>query len=459
MGGISIHNRAKSKLDFQGFVFFKPMFANWRISMGDGIEINFAHATFARHADFSNSRFDCEVNFSGARFERGSQFEYARFAHPVRFWGVSFCGGTYFSWASFAKCADFSRAAFQSETRFAKTIFSNDAVFSGVSFDRSTFFAATFANIADFRGATFEDSAEFYRVVFSSIADFRNAAFRKPTEVIFHRVNNVDQNDSPGMRARLVGCLLENIRFEDVNWNRKNGRMYLEDEADLYSSTGRDGKRPSKVNQEAGLLTHELVADAYRRLVNNFEKSRQYVLAEECFLGEMEMRRRNPRHFFLARFDWGRNFYVNYGWARKLGENVSLPSFYRSLSNYGSSYVRAFSVLVAFLLLFAILLPVFGLRMPADSKTQASCPTAILGSSEATAISWQCAVAHPHWARELAHTFDAGFWDAFEVAFFQKNRTIEPATIGARRVEILESIALPGQFALLLLAIRRRFRR
>jgi hypothetical protein len=59
----------------------------------------------------------------------------------------------------------------------------------------------------------------------------------------------------------------------------------------------------------------------------------------------------------------------------------------------------------------------------------------------------------------LAHTFDAGFWDAFEVAVFQKNRTIEPATTGARRAEIFESIVIPGQFALLLLAIRRRFRR
>jgi hypothetical protein len=46
-----------------------------------------------------------------------------------------------------------------------------------------------------------------------------------------------------------------------------------------------------------------------------------------------------------------------------------------------------------------------------------------------------------------------------EVAVFQKNRTIEPATASGRRLENSEMILIPGQFALLLLAIRRRFRR
>jgi len=59
----------------------------------------------------------------------------------------------------------------------------------------------------------------------------------------------------------------------------------------------------------------------------------------------------------------------------------------------------------------------------------------------------------------LLHTFDAGLWDALEAATFQKVRTVEPAYAGARRLEIVETIAIPGQLALVLLAIRRRFRR
>jgi uncharacterized protein YjbI with pentapeptide repeats len=460
MDGSSIHNRVKNKMDFQGFVFFKSNFANWLVSsLYARVEINFAGATFARRADFSYSSFDCEVDFKGARFERGSNFENAKFTGQVQFWWASFSGNTNFNSASFAKEADFSRVVFRGETNFARTIFSDDAVFRSVSFGGGSYFSSFFAGDANFMGATFEDSAEFYRVGFSRPVDFRGTTFRKPTEVVLHRVNNADQSDTPGMRARLTGCLLEDIRFEDVNWNRKNGRIYLEDEADLCHSTSTGGPRPQGNELPAPVLTHELVADAYRRLVNNFEKSRQYEWAEECFLGEMEMRRRNPRHFFFARFDWARNLYADYSWARRLGETISFTSFYRWLSNYGSSYVRALCVLIALLVLFALLLPAFGLRMPADSKTQALCPGTIPGSSEAFAISWHCASAHPHWVKELAHTFDAGFWDAFEVAVFQKNRTIEPATTGARRVEIFENVVIPGQFALLLLAIRRRFRR
>jgi hypothetical protein len=67
MDGSSIHNRAKNKWDFQGFVFFKAFFSHWSISpLAARIEINFARATFARGADFSYSSFDCDVDFKGA---------------------------------------------------------------------------------------------------------------------------------------------------------------------------------------------------------------------------------------------------------------------------------------------------------------------------------------------------------------------------------------------------------
>ncbi len=457
--GSSIHNRLKHKFDFQGFVFIRPNFANWSVSSLFGqIEINFAGATFGDYADFSDSSFNCNVEFKGARFGRGSNFENTKFAQRVLFWGALFAGHTNFGLASFLKGAEFSHAVFRGEANFARTVFSDSAVFRGVSFGGSAYFSASFAMDADFSGATFAESAEFYRVGFSRIVDLRSTDFRKPRDVVFHRVNNVNQRNLPGMRARLVGCLLDGIRFEDVNWNRKNSRIYLEDEADLCGGTRKNGTKP-QADDQPPILTHELVADAYRRLVNNFEKSRQYVWAEECFLGEMEMRRRNPRYFPLARFDWARNFYARYSWARRFGENITFTGFYRWLSNYGSSYGRAFGILAAFLILFALLLPWFGLRMSADLKAQASGPSTDPGSSEASVISWKCAMTHPHPFKELTHTFDAGFWDAFEVAAFQRNRTIAPATTGARRAEIFESIVMPGQFALLLLAIRRRFRR
>jgi hypothetical protein len=285
--------------------------------------------------------------------------------------------------------------------------------------------------------------------------------FSKRKAGVFHRTNSADLNadEFAGLRLRLAGSLSEDARFEDVNWNRKNGRIYLQDESDLREAPKEIVADSPEHGGLPPVLTYELVADAYRRLVNNFEKSRQYEWAEECFLGEMEMRRCNPRHFLLANRDWAKQLYANSPVARWAGENVSLMRLYRLLSGYGSSYRRALGVIAGLIVLFALLLPVFGLQMPADSKVQAVCPFVDPRSPDSAIISWRCAIDHAQRARQLIHTFDAGLWDALEVAVFQKSRTIEPANASARRLEILETIVMPGQLALLLLAIRRRFRR
>jgi hypothetical protein len=446
--GSSIHNRTQNKWDFQSFVFFNPNFANWLC--GAKKEINFSEATFAKRADFSGSSFDRDVNFRGARFQQGATFERTRFEQRVRFGSVFFAGDAYFGWASFAD-ADFSQAFFQREAGFGKARFSGNAKFWYVTFNGLTLFSsAAFSREADFRGAIFAQEALFHRTEFSGIANFRWVHFKNSEHAVFHRIND----GAPGLVVRLAGSLLENVRFEDVNWNRKDRRICLQDEADLGSAPD-----VTDVDNSASVLTFELVADVYRRLVNNFEKSRQYEWAEECFLGEMEMRRRNPRHFVLARFAPVRRLYASFGWARWLGEQISLTNLYCGLSKYGSSYTRALGVLIGFIILFAVLLPAFGLRMPADSRNQALCPMAVPNSPEAAVISWGCALRHPQRVRQFVHTFNAGLWDAMEVAVFQKNRTVEPATASGRRLENSEMIVIPGQFGLLLLAIRRRFRR
>jgi len=446
--GRSIHNRTQNKWDFQSFVFFKPNFANWLC--GAKKEINFSAATFAKVADFSGSSFDRDVDFKGARFREGATFERTTFEQQARFWSVLFAGQANFGWASFAD-ADFSQAVFQGEAAFGRARFSGSAKFWYVTFDGLTRFSSTtFSREADFRGAIFAHEALFHLTKFSGIANFRWVYFKNSEHAVFHRINEA----GPGLRVRFADSLLENVRFEDVNWNRKDRRICLQDEADLGGAPD-----ATEVDNPAAVLTFELVADVYRRLVNNFEKRRQYEWAEECFLGEMEMRRRNPRHFLLGRLAPVKRLHESFSWARWLGENVSLTSLYCGLSKYGSSYTRALGVLIGFIVLFAVLLPAFGLRMPADSRVQAQCPLAVGGSSEAAVISWGCALRHPQLARQVIHTFDAGLWDALEVAVFQKNRTIEPATAGARRLENFETVVIPGQFALLLLAIRRRFRR
>jgi hypothetical protein len=48
---------------------------------------------------------------------------------------------------------------------------------------------------------------------------------------------------------------------------------------------------------------------------------------------------------------------------------------------------------------------------------------------------------------------------ALEVGSFQRRPTLEPATLWGRRLAVAETILIPGQLALLFLALRRRFRR
>jgi len=46
-----------------------------------------------------------------------------------------------------------------------------------------------------------------------------------------------------------------------------------------------------------------------------------------------------------------------------------------------------------------------------------------------------------------------------EVATFQRDRQFEPKGFGGRMTVIAQTVAVPGQLTLLLLALRRRFRR
>jgi hypothetical protein len=106
---------------------------------------------------------------------------------------------------------------------------------------------------------------------------------------------------------RIRHTLLDQFRFEDVRWHSAEGRLQLQDELDL--NTKEDKKDPIPPELAGFLLslrrhlfaelvleqvTHEVVADTYRRLTNNFEKYRQYESAEQSICGTFEMRRLNP---------------------------------------------------------------------------------------------------------------------------------------------------------------------
>jgi len=403
----SKYHRPQDTYDFLGFVF--PQ------------EVNFSPAPFTKSANFTRATFTQKANFSQATFTRNADF----------------------SWATFSQHANFYGAGFTQNADFRRTKFTQNASFSWVTFTQDAdFWAATFTQDANFSGATFNRDAYFVVAAFLGVADFSDAGFKEPARVLFHRVNEPkekgkEQGEENGMRARFTGCLLEGARFEDVNWHRSRNRLILQDELDL--GTQRD-------------LTHELVADVYRRMVKNFETNRQYALAEDCFIGEMEMRRLNPRNFPFARY--AGSFYKEHRWASWLGKQCSFTNFYRVLSDYGSSYRRALFALLGLLFLFALLLPTFGLRMSPGSPAQAA-----PGTPEPAEISWRSAWANPPRISQSWGTLRAGLLASIEIATFQKSPARVPANGSARLVAAVETVVIPGQLAIFLLALRRRFRR
>jgi len=420
------NTRIKQKLhrqdcNFIGVFFPDPVDFSGKILA----DANFRWAQFMAEADFSGAQFKAEANFSGAQFTGDANFSDTDFAASVEFIEAQFRGsaaftdaqfrdGAYFSEAQFTGEAEFRRAEFSGESylvgakfsahayfigsqfkmhaNFAEAQFNADAYFRGAQFaGEADFSLAQLKGKAGFSEARFVAEADFSGADFTGIANFIGATFEQPSRVRFHQVNKYTPQ---GLRARFLNCDgIEGIRFEDVNWHRHEGRMVLQDELDVSAG-------------------NELVAIAYRRLVNNFQRVRNYDLAEDCFIGAMEMKRRDPAQPWFSRL---------------------VVTLYRLASYYGSSYQRAFLVLVILLVLFAAFFVPAGLR-PYEGSVSAP---ALCG--------WKAL-----WA---------GLIHSLEVASFQRVTGYVVMGDFGRLVAVFERVLVPAQVALLLLALRRRFRR
>lgn len=399
--GNSEHHRPDDKYDFRSFVFLKLSHFSATLDK-DAI---FREATFTESASFTAVTFTRDADFGWATFTKRADFSWATFAKYADFSRTTFTQTGYFFRATFAQNANFSHATFTQKVDFRDTTFTQKADFHWVTFKQD----------ADFRAATLEQEALFRSTWFLQLAKFRYAKFLEPKKVSFRQVNQTrrynrgtEQEQSmpckPGLRVYFSDCNVEEVVFEDVNWQTHGDRMVLQDEFGI----------PKEIDN------HELVAIAYRRLTNNFQKARQYDLAEDCFVGAMEMKRLDPKQ------PWGARF---------------VTTLYKFASEYGSNYIRALAVLFGLVGFFGLLyaIPFFGL-MPV--KTSAALERLDLQGV------WY----------GLQRIGD-GVLYAFEVATFQRQPTFEVTNVWGKIVRMLETVLIPGQIALLFLALRRRFRR
>jgi len=415
-------------VDFTGAVFVGPAwfvdlaFKGTACFVGATFQSRayFRQARFLKFADFERATFSDEVEFFNASFYTAVRFLQAQFAQSVRFSETVFNFDAYFSHTQFAGPTDFSAAAFNDGVVFKVATFGSKADFS------STLFRG---KIADFTRTTFNSDVRFDLSLFSMafmkrlpgamdpisepatgpvVADFTGATFTEPQLVHFRRVNQAFPRRTTsgarpdGFRVRFIDCDVRDIHLDDVNWYRNRKRMMLQDEITV--------SRRKLMPEER----HELVSLAYQQLVSNFEDKGFYDLAEDCYIGSMEMKRLDPLRPLFVRV---------------------ILTLYRGASMYGSDYSRAFAVLLGMIvaagLLFA--LPSAGLAVTQLSNVHQS----VSG-----------------WRR-----LPSGLFHAFEIASFQRDTLYSANTVFGRLMSMIAGIFIPSQLALFLLAVRRRFRR
>lgn len=228
--------------------------------------------------------------------------------------------------------------------------------------------------------------------------------------------------------ARFTGTNVERFTFTNVRWPLVDGRAGLMEEAEW-----RSGRRFDTEATEDDLAdAAERVIENYRQLVLNYESKRNYELAERFHTSEMEMLRHR----------------VGAAWPAQLGEarfHLNAYALYKALSGYGADYVRAAWVLVALLVAFSAGFMFAGISERGGSTFDYDW----VSSSDHRAPTLPEVLKDS--ARGLALTLS--------IVTLQKDRPFDPVGLPGTMLSSILLLLIPAQAALLLFALRRRFRR
>jgi hypothetical protein len=456
---------SREEIDLRGFCFSA---INWKckefvkkLNFHDAVfkqETNFDKSIFHKDVDFHSVKFIDHVSCYQTRFKGKAYFGAVTFNGSATFYDATFEGEATFlsefrriAWfqdARFNQRADFLQARFQDQAIFPQANFQAEAWFlEAVFMDVANFIEASFAQnavfsisffegIATFAGASFDSKVSFRNASFSkegnfrtyknkcilNECDFRGLVLKKDSELIFDQVNL--------SRTHFVDTDLEKITFRSIDWRRKGSKR-------AYRPVLWDEVSP--LEQGEAERDYEKIAENYRQLVLNYESKRDYDLAEEFHVGEMEMRRKKI----------GSN--VKSSQWRRLRETLNAYGLYWLLSRYGTSYWQAFAVLVLLLLLFSMAFLYTGFQPSKENVGKTS-----------RVIEYNCVPDDTHHAvsvRQWISDYKEAILFSLSIITFQRERFYEPIDWQSQFVLYLAVLAMTTQAALLFLSIRRRFRR
>ena len=300
-----------------------------------------------------------------------------------------------------------------------------DLTFSGARFDGPVNFeGAQFFGFMNFGGAVFNGDVNFRWAkihghvwfrgdppdhCFSGACDFYRLEILPDGKLSFEHVNLG--------KASFPYVDLERPVFLDVSWHKPSGGI-IRRGASLWDEFRPRGAMDA--DDDRGVI-----AESYRQLVLTYERRRDYETAESFHIGEMEAKRKAHGSSGLR----GRSKRV-----------FNIYSAYRLLSNYGTGIWQAFTVLLV-LAAFSALSLFAGFRAANSSEVIRYVPAFRLPPTSVFGDFW----------RAMLFTLST--------ATLQRDRPYEPVGDWSHFLGSVAILAIAGQAALVLLAIRRRFRR
>ncbi|MDA0988799.1 MAG: pentapeptide repeat-containing protein [Chloroflexi bacterium] len=336
------------------------------------VDASFTDKVFTKRASFTGAQFHGWASFTGVQFNCRANFLRTKFSGEADFSNVIFQGASDFSAAEFYSVADFTFVQFQGTARFERLEFYSVAHFWGAEFhDGANFVITQFHGVVDFTTAKFLSEANFRIAKINSEANFTDAEFHEETNFTgttiegtmrFHSTEFPNEgSDSRVLMQRLRLSNLQGLDFESVNlsrvsflgtdvtqarflscdwatrahpifwpipilqWFGKRKRVVVFDEL-MLDEREKEGHEPERRD----IL---LIAEVCRRLRVNFEASRQEIEAGDFFIGQMDMRQRDPK---ASNFTKGPLF------------------LYRVIAIYGEAYFRPFLWYLLLAPLFAV---------------------------------------------------------------------------------------------------------
>ncbi|MCE5271312.1 hypothetical protein LLH00_08500, partial [bacterium] len=172
-------------------------------------------------------------------------------------------------------------------------------------------------------------------------------------------------------------------------------------------------------------IDYTKIAENYSQLVINYERKRDFPSAEQFHIGEMECRRKQKGEKVKSPF-W-----------RKLREWCNEYNLYRILNNYGTSYWQAFWVLLCMFLAFSGIFLMSGFEVVGEKPVN---------------YNWGWGL--PSWV-----DFKEALRFTLSILPFQRSMRYEPYGLLTEIWKVAAVLVFSSQFALLLLAVRRRFKR